>query len=115
MMPDAQALAEKLSKDGHSVGVVNARFAKPIDSDLLISQTATAKVIITMEDGVITGGFGSAVLECLAESNSSARVVRIGWPDAFVGHATDVKTLRAQNGLSPEQIYAKVQNVLSLT
>jgi len=42
-------------------------------------------------------------------------VVRIGWPDAFVGHATDVKTLRAQNGLSPEQIYAKVQNVLSLT
>ncbi len=112
MVPDAHALAKKLSHDGHSVGVVNARFAKPIDADLLISQAATAKIIITMEDGVIAGGFGSAVLECLAESNSSARVVRIGWPDAFVGHATDVKTLRAQNGLSPEQIHAKVESVL---
>ena len=112
MLPDALVLAEKLSKDGHSVGVVNARFAKPIDADLLINQAASAKVIITMEDGVVTGGFGSAILECLAESNSSVRVVRIGWPDAFVGHATDVKTLRAQNGLSPEQIHAKVELAL---
>jgi 1-deoxy-D-xylulose-5-phosphate synthase len=61
---------------------------------------------VTLEDGAVTGGFGTGVLEALAEQGRKASVVRLGWPDRFVGHASDVKTLRAANGLAPEQMLA---------
>ncbi|MEI6598666.1 MAG: transketolase C-terminal domain-containing protein, partial [bacterium] len=102
-------LADALAKStGVSVGVVNARFAKPIDVNLLREQSAAAKLFVTMEDAVVTGGFGTAVLEALSEAGSAAKVVRLGWPDAFVGHASDVKTLREQNGLGAGQMVGKV-------
>ena len=109
MVEDAKVLAESLrAATGVSVGVVNARFAKPIDHALLGRQASAAKLIVTLEDGVVTGGFGSAVMECLAESPHTVPVVRLGWPDRFLTHATDVKTLRAAYGLAPEQLLAKV-------
>ena len=61
-----------------------------------------------MEDHVLMGGFGSAVLEALNLAGLSTPVERIGWPDNFVGHASSAGDLRAQNGLSPEEIEAKV-------
>ncbi len=109
MVPEALALAEKLSALGLSVGVVNARFAKPIDKALLAQQATGAKLFVTLEDAVVTGGFGSAVLEALSEIKKTARCVRLGWPDVFAGHATDVKTLREKYGLSPQQMLATVQ------
>ncbi|MEI7651184.1 MAG: 1-deoxy-D-xylulose-5-phosphate synthase [Verrucomicrobiota bacterium] len=113
MVPDALQLAEKLTaQTGLSVGVVNARFAKPIDASLLAEQAKTAKLIVTLEDGAVTGGFGTGVLETLAEHGVRTPVVRLGWPDRFVGHATDVKTLRAANGLSPDQMLATVKAAL---
>jgi len=113
MVPDALQLAEKLSaQSGLSVGVVNARFAKPIDTSLLAEQAKSAQLIVTFEDGAVTGGFGTGVLEALAEHGVRTPVVRLGWPDRFVGHATDVKTLRAANGLSPDQMLATVKAAL---
>ena len=113
MVSDAQALADRLAAaTGLSVGVVNARFAKPIDATLLVAQAKAAKLIVTLEDGAVTGGFGTGALEALAEFGVRTPVVRLGWPDRFVGHATDVKTLRAANGLSPEQMLAAVQLAL---
>ncbi len=113
MVPDALQLAEKLSaQSGLSVGVVNARFAKPIDTSLLAEQAKSAQLIVTLEDGAVTGGFGTGVLESLAEHGVRTPVVRLGWPDRFVGHATDVKTLRAANGLSPDQMLATVKAAL---
>jgi 1-deoxy-D-xylulose-5-phosphate synthase len=110
MVPEAQALADKLAAEtGLSVGVVNARFAKPIDAGLLVEQAKSARLIVTLEDGAVTGGFGTGVLEALAEHGVRTPVVRLGWPDRFVGHATDVKTLRAANGLSPDQMLATVK------
>jgi 1-deoxy-D-xylulose-5-phosphate synthase len=113
MVPEAQALADKLTAEtGLSVGVVNARFAKPIDATLLVEQAKSAKLIVTFEDGAVTGGFGTGVLETLAEHGVRTPIVRLGWPDRFVGHATDVKTLRAANGLSPDQMLATVKAAL---
>jgi 1-deoxy-D-xylulose-5-phosphate synthase len=113
MVPDALQLAEKLSaQSGLSVGVVNARFAKPIDTSLLAEQAKSAQLIVTLEDGAVTGGFGTGVLEALAEHGVRTPVVRLGWPDRFVGHATDMKTLRAANGLSPDQMLATVKAAL---
>jgi len=110
MVSEAEALAEKLSAaTGLSVGVVNARFAKPIDATLLVDQAKAAKLIVTLEDGAVTGGFGTGALEILAEHGVRTPVLRLGWPDRFVGHATDVKTLRAAHGLSPDQMLAAIR------
>ena len=108
MLPEGRALAAALAaRTGVSVGLVNARFAKPIDATLLQAQASAAQLIITLEDGAVTGGFGSAVLEALAEGSASPRVLRLGWPDQFIGHASDVATLRAAHGLAPEQMLAR--------
>ena len=110
MVPEAEALAEKLvAATGLSVGVVNARFAKPLDATLLVNQAKIAKLIVTFEDGAVTGGFGTGVLETLAEHGVRTPVLRLGWPDRFVGHATDVRTLRAAHGLAPEQMLAAIK------
>ncbi len=110
MVPEAEALAEKLAAaTGLSVGVVNARFAKPLDATLLVNQAKIAKLVVTFEDGAVTGGFGTGVLETLAEHGVATPVLRLGWPDRFVGHATDVRTLRAAHGLAPEQMLAAIR------
>jgi 1-deoxy-D-xylulose-5-phosphate synthase len=110
MVPEAQALADQLAaQTGLAVGVVNARFAKPLDATLLVTQAKAAKLIVTLEDGAVTGGFGTGVLETLAEFGVRTPVLRLGWPDRFVGHATDVKTLRAAHGLAPDQMLAAIK------
>jgi 1-deoxy-D-xylulose-5-phosphate synthase len=109
MLQDAAKLADKLAAEhGVSVGIVNARFAKPLDVELLREQARTVKLIVTMEDHVIMGGFGSGVLEALNEAGLSTPVERIGWPDNFVAHGSSAAELRAQNGLSPQEIEDKV-------
>lgn len=110
MVPRALKLADNLaSEKGISVGVVNARFAKPLDESLLHDHAAEARLIVTMEDHVITGGFGSAVLESLSSANLHTQVVRIGWPDVFVDHGNGVQDLQEQNGLSDDAILEKIQ------
>jgi 1-deoxy-D-xylulose-5-phosphate synthase len=109
MVQDALALAARLEAEEHlSVGVVNARFVKPLDRTLLLSHAACIPLLVTMEDHVLSGGFGSAVLEALQDSDCTPAVERIGWPDTFVEHGTSQEILRAAHGLSPEAIYRRV-------
>ncbi|HVS53837.1 MAG TPA: 1-deoxy-D-xylulose-5-phosphate synthase [Opitutaceae bacterium] len=109
MVPDALKLAARLATaENISVGVVNARFVKPLDRALLLSHAACIPLLVTMEDHVLAGGFGSAVLEALQESDCPAAVERIGWPDKFVEHGTNVEILRAAYGLAPDDIYRRV-------
>lgn len=109
MVALALKLAEQLaSEEGISVGVVNARFAKPLDKTLLQKQTAASPLIVTMEDHVITGGFGSAIIESLQESNTLTPVERIGWPDKFVEHGSSIDILREAYGLSPDAIRDRI-------
>ena len=111
MVQDALKLAARLEAEEHlSVGVVNARFVKPLDRTNLLSHAACIPLIVTMEDHVLSGGFGSAVLEALQDADCSAAVERIGWPDTFVEHGTSQEILRAAHGLSPEAIYRRVVN-----
>jgi len=109
MVQDALKLAARLEAEGHlSVGVVNARFVKPLDRALLLSHAACIPLLVTMEDHVLSGGFGSAVLEALQEADCSTAIERIGWPDTFVEHGTSQEILRAAHGLSPETIFRRV-------
>jgi len=109
MVQDALQLADRLAHEEQlSVGVVNARFVKPLDRALLLNHAALVPLIVTMEDHVLTGGFGSAVIEALQEAGSAVAVERIGWPDKFLEHGSSVETLRAAYGLAPDDILARV-------
>ena len=109
MVQDALAVAERLKlEENLSVGVVNARFVKPLDRNLLLSQAALVPLIVTLEDNVLAGGFGSAVLEALQEADCPTSVERIGWPDGFVEHGSSVEILRAARGLSTDDMFRRV-------
>ncbi|MCH2157014.1 MAG: 1-deoxy-D-xylulose-5-phosphate synthase [Opitutales bacterium] len=87
-----------------SVGVINARFAKPLDAPLLEKNSKQSQLIVTVEDHVRTGGFGSAIIETLQQLDIQHPVECIGWPDAFVDHGSDVGALRDQVGLDSVSI-----------
>lgn len=110
MVDTALQLADRLALE-HNIAatVVNARFAKPIDHALLATHARTHRLIVTLEDHVRTGGFGTAVLECLSDAGIPTPVERIGWPDQFVDHASSVTDLRAWNNLADTTIYARIE------
>lgn len=99
------------SSEGISAAVINARFAKPIDVEMLEFYARSVDVILTMEDHVLRGGFGSAVLEELSNAGLSTPVVRIGWPDQFIEHGK-VDALRAKYGVSVEAAMTKLRPYL---
>jgi 1-deoxy-D-xylulose-5-phosphate synthase len=109
MVRDALRIADSLqAEENISVGVVNARFIRPLDRTLLLSQAAVIPLIVTLEDHVLAGGFGSSVLEALQEADCLAAVERIGWPDRFIEHGSSVESLRAMYGLSPDDMRRRV-------
>ena len=99
MVPVAQAFAKELEKLGYSVAVINPRTVKPLDTGTLEFFARGAEVIVTFEDHVLAGGFGSTVLESLDELHLQTPVVRIGWPDQFIEHGKP-DALRAKYGLT---------------
>ena len=102
--------AENLAKDGIETTVVNARFVKPLDSGLLLALARTKRLIVTVEEAYLAGGFGSAVVELLEENGlqDKVRVVRMGIPDRIVTHG-DPKLLLAKYGLDTDGIYTRVK------
>src|SRR5205814_7544315 len=97
----AVQVADVLARDGWSVWVVNARFAKPLDGELILQQARGKRLVVTFEESVVTGGFGSGVLEAieaarLADAGLRETVVRIlGIPgDRFVDHGAVVDLRR---------------------
>jgi len=110
LVAEAETLASRLAEvTGASVGVVNARFAKPLDRELLAAQATEARLFVTLEDHVRTGGFGSALLETLADAGASRPVERIGWPDRYIDHGDSDKALRAAEGLDPESLFLSLR------
>jgi len=107
MLPLARAAAVRLRAAGVVAGVVNARFIKPLDTRLLAAQATPQTVFATLENGVVAGGFGSAVQEALAGLGRTNPVLRFGWPDAVIGQGTTA-SLMAAHGLTPEAVAAKV-------
>ena len=105
MVEPSLAAADRLAEQGISAGVINARFAKPLDTETILA--AADKPLITVEENVLAGGFGSAVLEAANDAGIAAPILRIGLPDHFVAHG-DTGRLRDDNGLSPEKIAARI-------
>ena len=111
MVAEAEKLATLLAAEGQSVAVINARFAKPVDSACIANFGRRCGLLITMEDHVLAAGFGSAVLECLNAQEVDVNVVRVGWPDEFIEHGK-VENLRSKYGLTAEAALERVRPML---
>ena len=109
----ATEAAEILKSKGVAAGVVNMRFLKPLDTKIIKDAVKISPNIVTMEDNVLAGGFGSAVAEFVADENLKANLLRIGIGDEFIEHGTQ-KELFEQIGMSASKVAAKVQKHFKL-
>ncbi len=107
MVASATVTARMLKSKGLSVCVVNARFVRPLDKDLLIPLVSKIKRVVTMEEGTLIGGFGSAVVEMLNDNEINIPVYRIGIPDVLVDHASPDQS-KEKLGLQPDQMTDKI-------
>jgi 1-deoxy-D-xylulose-5-phosphate synthase len=99
LLPMAMEAAAQLEAQGYSVAVINPRSVKPLDGDTISFFARSAEVVVTLEDHVLAGGFGSAVMEELAARDIQVPIVRIGWPDGFIEHGKP-DALREKYGIS---------------
>jgi 1-deoxy-D-xylulose-5-phosphate synthase len=106
--PTLQA-AQLLNEHGISATVINARFAKPLDTELFAPLAQSIGKVVTVEEGCLMGGFGSAIAEALLDLNVVVPIERIGVPDILVEHATPDESLNSL-GLTSPQIAETVRN-----
>ena len=111
MTGHALAAADLLEAEGVRIGVLNARFVKPLDRDLLLESARRYSCLITIEDNVIAGGFGSAVGELMTLEGSEVHLIQLGLPDHFIEHGPQAH-LYDKYGLSAEAIAERVRDVL---
>jgi 1-deoxy-D-xylulose-5-phosphate synthase len=109
MMSMGRKVAEQLTADGYEVAIINPRFVKPIDAGVTDFFGRAAELVVTFEDHVLMGGYGSAVLELFNEKRISTPVIMVGWPDQFIEHATNVEDLRKKYGLTVENTIARIK------
>ncbi len=106
--------AEKLSQQGVEAAVINARFAKPLDENLIIDSAQKAGHVITIEENALAGGFGSAVLECLNDHDvAGVKVRRLGLQDQFIEHGSQT-ILRKKQGLDIDNLVETARKLLDL-
>ena len=106
----AKKTAELLGPD-FDCAMVNPRFFKPLDDATTAFFAGAADVVVTFEDHAIPGGYGSAVIELLNDRGIRTPVVRIGWPDQFIEHASSVDYLRNKHGLTAENAAIQVKSI----
>lgn len=109
-IPIAMEAANRLQKQGLSVSVVNARFIKPLDEKMLHDILNNGKPVLTIEEAVLQGGFGSAVIEFAHDHGYEAIIDRMGVPDQFIEHGS-VKELWQEIGLTTDNIIMKLQSL----
>ena len=109
----AQEAIDKLKVAGASVAHYDMRFVKPIDETMLHEVFTKFSQVVTIEDGCVMGGFGSAVLEFMADNGYQAKVVRMGIPDKYIHHGT-VEELHAECGFDVDGIVRKVADMLKI-
>ncbi|MBI5250391.1 MAG: 1-deoxy-D-xylulose-5-phosphate synthase [Desulfomonile tiedjei] len=113
MVAPAMEASRLLALDGIAAGVLDARFVKPLDKELLLQESSSTGGVLVVEEGILAGGFGSAVLELFSEEGlENVRTSRMGIPDTFAEHGTREELLR-DFGLTPDNIAERVRSMLS--
>jgi 1-deoxy-D-xylulose-5-phosphate synthase len=115
MVYPSMRAAARLAANGIETTVVNGRFAKPLDSSLILALANTKRMIVTVEEGYLSGGFGSAVMELLEENGlqDKIKIIRIGVPDRIITHG-DARLLLAKYGLDEDGIYVRVKDACEI-
>lgn len=108
MVDYSNKAADKLKEQGISCEIINMRFVKPLDTEMLDEIAKRHSKIVTLEESTLLGGFGSAVLEYFSEKNYKNDILRIGLPDHFIDHGTQAE-LHKQIEIDPEAIASKVK------
>ncbi len=114
MTDTALAAAERLEDMGISCGVVDARFLAPFDAKTLLATAGTARLLVTLEDNVLRGGFGEACTACLAAHRMTVPVLSLGWPVRFIPQGS-IDQLMEGYGLSPVKIAERIREELERT
>jgi 1-deoxy-D-xylulose-5-phosphate synthase len=104
--------AEQLSQEGLSTAVINARFVKPLDQELIVSVAKRVRYVVTVEEGCQMGGFGSAVLEALSDAGVNVRTKVLGLPDWYIEQGPQ-DLLRERYGLTTDGIYRSVKELVT--
>ena len=112
MFSVAEAAAEELGED-FDCALIDPRFTKPIDEATTEYFAKTADLVVTLEDHVLPGGYGSLVAELMVENGVQKPLIRIGWPDQFVEHASSVGELREKYGLTAKAVVEQVRGTPS--
>ncbi len=107
MVDVAVHVAELLEKRGYSTAVINTRFVKPLDDEVIVQFGGKVKLLVSLEENTIHGGFGSGVLETLSENEICVPTLQIGVPDRFISQGSPDEQLSAAE-LSPEQIFYRI-------
>ena len=115
MLRTAARVVEKLQAAGVSITLVSMHTLKPIDDELLKILSDKVKTLVTLEEHSIIGGLGSAVLESLNNQNLQARVMRLGTKDSFLHVTGSREYLLGQHGLTVDQIYERVMDILRIS
>ncbi|MDR1173789.1 MAG: 1-deoxy-D-xylulose-5-phosphate synthase [Puniceicoccales bacterium] len=110
----ASEVCQGLKNFGIRGGIVNAIFVKPLDEEILRDIAKNYELVVTLEDNVLMGGFGSAILEFYSDNGIKINVLRYGWPDEFIKHGTSLDILRVKHGLSAANIMNKVLSTLNI-
>jgi 1-deoxy-D-xylulose-5-phosphate synthase len=111
VVPSLEAAAI-LRSEGILAGVMNARFLKPLDRELIVAKCAATGKVLTVEEGILAGGFGGSILELLADEGlEGLKVIRMGISDTFVEHGTRGELL-AEFGLDAEGIAARARSLV---
>src|SRR5581483_10580232 len=104
--------ADILAERGIDVTVADARFAKPIDAGLAAQLAAEHDLLVTVEEGVLAGGFGSAVWETLSDAGVAPRILRVGLPDRYVTHGSPA-LLHEEIGYTGERIAERIESAVA--
>jgi 1-deoxy-D-xylulose-5-phosphate synthase len=113
MVDTAEQVADLLEAKGYSTAVINARFVKPLDEIVIVQFGRKVKMMVSLEENTIHGGFGSGVLEILSEKGICVPTLQIGVPDRFIEQGSPEEQRQAAE-LSPEQIYTRILHRLPL-
>ena len=109
MMETAEQVWKTLKTKGYACSLINSRFVKPIDTDILDEMSEDHKLFVTIEEAAISGGYGANVMKYVSEQNMAVKVLNLGVPDIFVEHG-NISQLRKLIGLDSESIVEKIVN-----
>ena len=113
MVEVAIEIREALKEKGYSVSLVNARFVKPVDEKLLENLNENHRLIVTMEENVLNGGFGERVLRITRDMNLKYKVINVAIPNVYVEHG-NIEILKSEIGLDKESILNKIQKNIDM-